>query len=50
MDRERLRALLQIEFFIAGLSICSIVYQPRDLGEFVFRNRAVHFNIYDNFS
>lgn len=35
MKRDGLRGLLQIGFFITGLSACSILFQPRHSGEFV---------------
>lgn len=35
MKRDGLRGMLQLGFFLTGLSICSILYQPRDSGEFV---------------
>lgn len=35
MRREGLRGLLQFGFFITGLSACSLLFQPRDSGEFV---------------
>lgn len=35
MKRDSLKALLQIGFFMTGLSICSILYLPRDSAEFV---------------
>jgi hypothetical protein len=35
MKRDGLKGLLQIGFFLTGLSICSILYQPRDSAEFV---------------
>lgn len=35
MKREGLRGLLQIGFFLTGLSACSLLFQPRDSGEFV---------------
>ncbi len=35
MKRDSLKALLQIGFFMIGLSICSILYQPRDSAEFI---------------
>lgn len=35
MKRDGLKGLLQMGFFLTGLSLCSILYQPRDSAEFV---------------
>lgn len=35
MKRDALKGLLQMGFFLTGLSLCSILYQPRDSAEFV---------------
>jgi hypothetical protein len=35
MRNDALRGLLQLGFFFSGLSLCSVLAQPRDSGEFV---------------
>lgn len=35
MRRDALKGLLQIGFFLTGLSFCSLIFQPPGSGEFV---------------
>ncbi|GAB4529897.1 MAG: hypothetical protein OHK0046_50090 [Anaerolineae bacterium] len=35
MKRDGLRTILQLGLIFTGLSVCSILYQPRDSAEFV---------------
>ncbi|MFP4322842.1 MAG: hypothetical protein ACLFTK_10345 [Anaerolineales bacterium] len=35
MNRDGLKALLQLGFMFTGLSLCSLMFQPPNSGEFV---------------